>query len=359
MPRRVLIALLAGLVGGAAYGQVFVPPDAEEQEEQDKPLFSINVTPTLMENMIGQMVERQLTPTYQFDEYQAEQTRRLIQERVGGWLRENGDKIEPLVNTYMEAVTSRTPPTPEEVAEWATQMQAVKDDFMVVLDDMTTEMRTYLTEDQIVVMEGELAAINVASGFLDQRLGAWSEGHFNPETDWPQGRRFREAQRERDKVAHEAITEARQEAIQVAGDDPTRVGRVATKQQTQDKWAKYVEAFIEKYQLNAQQIQLAQRLLSNAQRHRDNWLLQRAQQFDRVEQGLAAADTDEEKAQYLAQYEKLVAPINNQETSLKQKLESIPTRAQRRAAQEREAQGEQDTEQAQRAEDGADAVAAN
>jgi hypothetical protein len=331
------MALLSGLtLVVTAFGQFDAQPPQERDTEEKKPLLQFNVTDQLLQNFLHRMVDDGLNRVYNFDDYQSYQTKQLMTEKIPAWVAENSDRIGPLVTQYLEAISADTPPSPEMVANWASEAQALRESFMGVVDNVTTEMRTYLNEDQQIILDGELAAWNVANGFIDQRLEVWAEGGFNPETDWPRGSQFRTTQRERDQMAQQEINEARQAVL--AGDMTLQEARgsVATEQRTRDEWTKYVEAFIKKYNLDTTQQQQARRLLANAQEQRDNWLLVRGREFDRIEEKLASAETDEKKAQWLKRYEDLIGPVNKMEERLKSGLDKLPTRAQRKAVIEAE-----------------------
>lgn len=110
------------------------------------------------------------------------------------------------------------------------------------------------------------------------------------------------------------------------------------------EWEKYVEQFIAKYQLNEEQKQQALAILKDCQEQGQRYIRTKQSSFEELEKQTAAlqASTDKNKTRQInelnEQRKKLMEPIDQLfERVLKPRLERLPTRAQRRAAEEAEA----------------------
>jgi hypothetical protein len=103
-----------------------------------------------------------------------------------------------------------------------------------------------------------------------------------------------------------------------------------------DEWTIYTEGFIERYQFHSEQKQKAFAMLRQQQERRDDYLRNNVGDMARVTKMLTEAKTDEEREKALAAYQRLNAPVNRMFEQLKERLDTLPTRAQRKAAAEAE-----------------------
>jgi hypothetical protein len=114
----------------------------------------------------------------------------------------------------------------------------------------------------------------------------------------------------------------------------------AASQKPESEWEKYVREFIEKYKLNDEQSQKAHAVLEDCQAQRDRYLRGRAEQLEKLDLQVEELkkSNDKNKSNNLTQLadkrKALMAPIDEIFTQqLKPRLERLPTRAQRRAAE--------------------------
>jgi hypothetical protein len=115
------------------------------------------------------------------------------------------------------------------------------------------------------------------------------------------------------------------------------------KRRLESDWEAYTRRFIEKYGLNAEQTVKAYAILKDCQERANRYLAKREKDFEKLDQEAGALKKSDAKdrAQRLAaidkRHRKLMQPIDEVfEKQLKPRLEKLPTRAQRRAAEERE-----------------------
>lgn len=332
-----LIWVLAGLLlaNSLAQAQVSQTEDDDDAQESRKE-FSFTITPRMIEGMLGKMADG-TSDRYGFDEDQKYQTRELFRDRLSNWMADNQDRIQPLMSNYFEEFLSDTPPSPEMVAEWAEQIRPLAQDFKEVVINMSDDMGDYMTEDQLIQKEGEIAAIDTMFTFLDQRLENWENGGWDAVTEHPTGAQFHEAERERHKALMVATDEAREQVIQEIyngegpfGDNVKRIRSAASESnRDSDPWAKYVREFIAKYGLTAEQTNQCERILRKYQDSRDNYLRRVDPELLQIEIEMTKTPKGPVRDKLVARYEDLAKPIETKFTVLKEKLNKIPTRAQR------------------------------
>lgn len=122
---------------------------------------------------------------------------------------------------------------------------------------------------------------------------------------------------------------------------PTRPTGKSGGQEFESQWEKYVREFIEKYELNDEQSQKAYAVLEDCETQANRYVQGRQsqiEQYDKQIEGLKSSD-DKEKSKKIAELtekrKQLMDPIDRVfEKQLKPRLEKLPTRAQRRAAEE-------------------------
>ena len=295
-----------------AYGQDQpAPPRATEI-----PTEGFWPTRKMMDRIIDRIVD-QMADHYEFDEEQTETTRILLKERYPAYLNENRAEIQTLLNQYFEALVNDQPPTPEEVAEWATRVQPLLAGLGDLTHEVTDEMHTYLNDQQAVTLDAEVTAFDTGMRFAQNKLSAWAAGEYDPTTEWihPPNEN-RQAEDAPDDQPDEPDVKA------AAGTAPV------------DEWAVYAQRFIERYQLNDQQKQKAHLILRRQQEARDKYLRRKVDEMARVTKQLSEATTEESRQAALRAYEQLNAPVDQLFRTLKERLLTLPTRAQRKAAEE-------------------------
>ena len=273
-------------------------------------------TRTMMDRVIDRITE-QMTEHYDLEEDQLERTRTLFKERFPGFLNENRAEIQTLLNQYFEAMLDMEPPAVEDVAVWAQRVQPLLAEFDVVIDEVTEGMRGYLSDDQVVMLDAEMAAFDTGMTMAQNKLGVWAEGGYDPETEWIHSR----AERDDEVVEAEA------------GETPASDARVvettadSSEETPKDEWTIFTEEFIARYQLHSEQRQKAFAFLRQQQERRDKFLRNNVTDMARVTKMLTQAKTDEDREKALAAYQRLNEPVDRMFEQLKERLETLPTRA--------------------------------
>ncbi|MBN2447113.1 MAG: hypothetical protein JXO22_10320 [Phycisphaerae bacterium] len=346
MPRfpHSIAAFVVSLMALNSAGAAAQSNDEKGATGEDQAFITIKVTDRMVRGAVGRVAD-QMADRYRLDPYQRERTREVLIERVTTWMQDNREAAEPVINAFIEYTTSAVPPSATEVAGWAKDAMPVLDDLVTLTDEITGDMRDYLSEDQLAELEVDTGAIRAVADVAGDRLERWGGGEFDQETEWVHGIHFKEGAGREDEQLRNDIERAREEAIKSirSGRPPVAVAealkqRGASKDSSnKDAWAAYVEEFIRKYALNEEQASKARTILKRSQEQRDDWLSRRSEAFDSLLAEQAKAKTEDEVAKVIVEAERLMQPIESIEKRMKDSLNKLPTRAQRQQAQESEA----------------------
>lgn len=347
--------MVLGACVGAALAQQGDDLGARRAERAaEEELLGFWPTPKMVDGIVYH-VSREIARHYEFDEDQTEQMTAVLRDRFVTWFQQNRRQIQPLVNEFMEAQLASEAPLAENVAKWAGRVVPLLDDFHTVMESATGEMRGFMTEDQQAQLEADMAAYNVARRLALDKVYRWKEGGFDPENEWtadPGERRRREREEQRTaKAAIESERERVKTELGVAGHEggnapvteaarpeavhtPAEAG--SPKGEMKDEWARYVDEFIKRYDLDQGQQGQAQRALARRQESRADYLRRKAAELDRTQRLITSAESPEEKARALDELASLNKPIERIFQQLKDDLDRIPTRKQRSKAAEGE-----------------------
>ncbi|MFH1747996.1 MAG: hypothetical protein ABIG44_13255 [Planctomycetota bacterium] len=353
MKRHQLIALLGVLTLTAALAlpQDYYDEDEERPKKKDAlPPAGFWPTQRMMDLFLDRMTE-EMSGTYDFDEDQLYNTRELFKERFPTWLNDNRGEIMQLTNEYLEALLAGEAPDSEYVADWAQRTLPLVDEFTDLFEGVSVDMRAYMTEEQQVILDGQMAAFRVGVSYVNQRLGVWSEGGFDAQTEWPGSPEHRQHERQREREMHKEAREAElrakgewneeaETAAAAAADADQPNDRSADRpgDQSRDEWTRYVDNFIRRYQLNQEQKEAAYKYLRYQQEQRDKYLRRSGGKLAEAHEAVKKADSDQQREKTTRQVNLLERPLERMFTQLKEKLDKIPTRAQRQAAAKSEQQ---------------------
>jgi hypothetical protein len=347
---RSACGLAVGMLATVAFAQNAGDYDQERPPKRATEIPTEGFWPTqkMMERIIDRITE-QMSEHYQFDDNQLELTRELFKARFPEFLNANRAEIQTLMNQYFEALLDDEPPSVEGVAEWAQRVQPLMAEFNEVCHEVAEGLREYLTDEQQTLLDAEEAAFQTGVTMVQNKLSVWAGGGYDPETEWIHpGPERRQREREEQQRQREAMDEARRQVIEegaspdaaaaaaagAAGSEQPEAGAKAAPKPAKDEWAIYTERFIERYQLNDEQKQKAFAFLHRHQEERDKYLRRKTDEMGRVTKLLKEAETEEQRQAALEAYERLNGPIERMFEQLKDKLDTLPTRAQRRAAAE-------------------------
>ena len=345
---------IMGLVAGSALAQGYQDePDYYEDDDRagrsrsDGPpqlLFTDEIIDLAIDRIMDQMAEH-----YAFDENQLYDARDVVKSRFPQFISENRTAIVGVINDYLAAMLGAEAPDPEWVAEWTQRAQPLLGQFLDLVDESADEMDTFMTDEQRVKLAGERAMLDVARNYVTERFDRWAVGGYDPEVEWHGNPGFREQEMAREQQLRDEQETARAEAVGerlgVVGaqldkspeDTEEDTPEAKTSRPTagaKDEWERYVEDFIQRYQLDEGQQNAAHKILTSLQGYRDKYLRRKAKDIEVLEQRLVAAKTDTDRDKVRTTYERLNAPLDRYFQQLKDRLDRIPTRKQRAAAAE-------------------------
>jgi len=385
--RLATILVCAAVLTPPALAQNDEPNDAGWAEQQT-PVFSLNVSPRLLAQGIDLLVEKRLTRDYNLDEFQAEEMRQLLRREIPKFMQEHQAELETLASEWLEAVSGSEPPTAEFAAEWAGRLRPIVEETSQMVEHLGDGMREFLDDDQIVLLDGYLAGAEMATKRINGQLYDFEQGRFDPEKHWPGNRAVRRRAPEDVRSIETQMARARNEALGLpAEEDPPSVVQeqprsippaaadandqsgadaskykmaqdeniveedagsapppphrrndepaaktAAAKKTPKHEWEIYVEKFIVKYKLNDEQQQKARQHLLRAMAQRETHLKRNGARMERITRMFEIAKTDKQRQTAEKAYNELHRPLNRFFNKLKDRLDTLPTRQQRRAA---------------------------
>jgi hypothetical protein len=316
---------------------------------------------------------------YGFDERQEEIFRDLVIRSSNEMFSKHADRI---LEYSLDAIQTRVagePFTAEQVARWAQLAQPVFMDGRHLINRNAGVMLAALREDQHPLMEADMAALNRRANDMEVMTARWAAGQWQP-SDWgmdedpiqlagaspatgdsaggvrsgepdsgapkagaPVPRRAA-AQPQPDEAPGVVSTNppqadaGRRTAGGAGGAARPQAGRtgdttvvVEVESDPDDPWAAYVRRFIQKYQLNEDQQGRAWRVYRAQKAQADQFRSRYGQQLEALGRR-TEGDAKELAEARRALEEKLNGHLANLFERLKQRLEQLPTRAQRRDA---------------------------
>jgi len=335
-PRWALLVCLGLFVSATPAQDMYADDEDPPSGKAKVPDAGFWPTQRLMEFWMHRVAD-DMAERYEFDEDQLYLTREALKEHIPRFLNENRAEIQTLMNQFLEAQFADDAPEVEYVADWAQRALPLMHKFEDVVDGLTGGMREYLTEDQVIILEGEHAAFRTGMGMIQNKVAVWSDGGYDPETEWPRSPGHRSNRRHEEEMQAQAeMDAARQEAIAHARAGRTGNAARGSGKTRKDPWERYVDEFVQRYHFNDEQKEKAYRLLEVQMRKRDNYLERKLPEMDRIQELIDKAETDPEREKVQAQLRKLNDPVDRMFQQLKDQLQKLPTRAQRKmAAKER------------------------
>lgn len=347
--RRLLAAMLLASAVAVSVGQE--PPESGDRAEKKRidprdRYEKEGIWPTQRQvELFFDRVADSMIEFYDLDEEQFLATRQIVRETLPKFLQENKRDLKALLNEFIDAQLSGEPPDPNSIQDWAQRAVTMLEKFDGVVQEVTDGMREFLTEDQLVKLDAEHAAFKTGVSIVQNKLYHWSEGGFNPETDWITDPRVRREREHNERVAMRAEMQKARESVLNGAGEPGSVATAdrgapeqragsgpASRTAPRDEWEMYVVSFIRRYDLNHDQEQQAYAILRAKQEERDDYLARKGNEIKAVGERLAKAQTDKDKQEAQTLFDKLNRPIARAFEQLRDKLDTIPTRKQRKDA---------------------------
>ncbi|TWT46083.1 hypothetical protein RAS1_25300 [Phycisphaerae bacterium RAS1] len=312
-----------------------------------------------LDTMVGMFSDR-----YLLDEEQEEKLRDVFMQQMGGIVRDHGPRIMEYAGEIVKTRAAGEPFTPELVARWTKMSQPVYEDMKKRMNRMAGEFMQDVGPQQRSMIEADLGAANTRLKRVDELNEQWRNGQWTP-ADWGMhndpiqlagearvaagggatggavpigGKPARPGEAPPAAPGTAAPGAPGDGGVPAAGADgppappgaePTVPGRKgsAPAAAENDAWSQYVRDFIRRYQLDADQAQRAWLIHGDVRARAGELGVKPAAGPAPEKSGgkpgtngsASAAGTDSPAGQRLFD-------------QMKRRLERLPTRAQRRAA---------------------------
>ena len=371
------------LVVALAASAGVVPARSQSTERSARSFASLINVDALIDNYL-RFVARKYNLTEEQDQY----TEQLVRARVDDFLSRHYDELADLVDKLV-TVRNGGDVAPEELIEWGQRVQPLYIEAKGIIIQTNDEWRGILTEEQRQMHDEDVRLMWESFATTEDQLSRLTAGQMSVE-EFRNPRMARQGRSQAAQVqpiagvttsteragsaarqakapsaagqADQGVSQKRAVAKGAAGgaaagrssatpvpdrgSKRTPGKRSAAGASSADQWEQYVRQFIERYALTEEQASRANKILKSCQSQRDRLMRNRAEQLeklDRQEQALRTSDNPnkaKEQAEITAQRAKLMAPIDSIfDKQLKPRLEKIPTRAQREAAEKAPAAG--------------------
>lgn len=261
----------------------------------------------------------------ELDEDQAARVRDRMLERWPKFLKENRDRIQPVLTEFIEMRLEMQPPEKERVQAWAKDAGAVLDLFRGQINEGIEDFRKELNPLQRAKFESNVLEFSAGLQVAESKLKQWQRGEFEEREFWdpPRSERRRRA-KEREEEARRA---AEAEAAAAALDEIA---------QELDAWEAYVQDVIGKYELDDAQRTSALSLLKEMKERATTYRDRNRERIERLERRVAElqernARNEDTKADMETLSEQLLevyGPIDTMFEELKRRVDAIPTREQ-------------------------------
>jgi hypothetical protein len=341
--RSLVVASLIVMFGlGQAMGQADNPP--AQNPDPSNPFAMFNVQ-QMIDRASGQIVKRYtLTPE------QEDFTRKLMTTQVNAFLDKHEQEIRQIFAEAIKYQVSGNPPPPEKVKEWTAQITPMFDEAKTQILDGNRQFREILSDDQKKIHDIDLRVMEQNFKDADKRLTRWREGGYDPSMDFgpapkqpntaPQTGTAQPPQpvpSEPTPIPPPPATPAPASAPATAA--PSRVnGPTASSSNDRliDLWEMYVSKFIDNYKLDSIQSNQALQILAGTKKQASEYLTSHKADYEKLQSQMAGAAGDQKS---LAEINRQMAELNkpvqvDMFNTMKQRLDQIPTDAQRKALEE-------------------------
>lgn len=309
-----------------------------------------------LDHLVGLLSDR-----YGFDERQ----KKLVRKSIINESNKMFFKHAPQALTYsMEMIDARAagePFTPDQVARWTEMAMPIFEDAHDNMKEAVQELLPEFTEEQQALMQADLAANDRRFATMEKESERWKRGEWNA-ADWglqddpiqmaevwaaEDAATALETQPEAPLVQDESGVAERQPPV---AQDTTRRPRPRETRPTQrvdrrttthakqdpakstDPWEQHVQAFIDRYKLTESQQTAAWRIYRDASQRRNTVQQRNDRRLAAIENHLSEQPERLEK-QKTSILESGKAMVDQLFAQMNERLEKLPTRAQRQAVE--------------------------
>jgi hypothetical protein len=247
---------------------------------------------------------KQATARYGLTPEQEQLARRMTTDGVNAFLDKHETEIRSLVRDAIQARISGTPPTAAQVQEWAMRASPLFDEAKQEILKGNQQFRESLNDEQKKTFDTDQKVLQQQITSSKEKLDSWTKGKFNPETDWNTPPRPR----------------------------PTATGPVRP---ALDRWDLYVRGFISRFKLDPAQTSQAEAILMDSKNRATEYYFSRKPEIEAASQHVKDVLADSNRREQIVEARKRVEdlnkPIDTLYAEMQQRLNRIPTEAQRKA----------------------------
>lgn len=293
---------------------------------------------------VEQMIDRatgQVVKRYSLTPEQEDYTRKLMAARVNAFLDKNEQPIREIFAEAIKYQLSGNPPPPEKVKEWTVQIDPMFNDAKGQILEGNREFREILSDEQRKIHDVDLKVMEQNFKDAEQRLVHGREG--NLDLDFGHKPKARPAQPASQAVPQAVPPAPQADSQPVPPAAPTRAapGRVvgptaSSVERSADYLEMYVRKFIDNYKLDQAQTNQAMQILAETKRRASEYVTGRKDEYEKLQSQMASVTGDQ---QAVAEINKQLAELNKPVqidlvNEMKQRLDQIPTEAQRKTYEE-------------------------
>lgn len=277
-------------------------------------------TRDVVRTLIADAAQKRCLERYDLNEKQCGVVSHTVANQWSEFLDKNRDVVQPVLDEFVEMQFAKEPPSKARVQRWAEHLQPVLDRLEKHLAE--TKARFVADDGSVEGLQRELDVLNLESGvrLVRSQMSQWKSGNFDAH-DFKRPRPT--------VIAPGAPGPAPAPTAPPSGNappapavDPVTVELLG--------WARYVNDFIERYQLDAGQrdaalsclVELTSRAAAHRERHADE-IADLERRINTPQQ------TTEAKTSLAEDVLRLYGPIDEMFSELQHRIEEIPTEAQR------------------------------
>jgi hypothetical protein len=279
---------------------------------------------------------------------QEQRLRTVFIKESNEMFREHSGRIMSYAVDAIQTRAAGEPFTPDQVARWVQMAEPVFHASRERMAGIAEQLAPGLSDEQRALMEADLSAMNRRLDDVYVMSQRWAAGEWQP-SDWGM-----EDDPIQNGLAAGEPTEPPEEEAVVAADDPderperrpaqrggggvaqpagdVRVIASSGSADKDDPWAEYVRRFIKKYRLIETQQAKAWKIYRDVKARADQLRQRYGTRISTAEKRISSPTDEDARAVVTRLKEKRDEELDKLFTALKERLDRLPTREQRRTA---------------------------
>ncbi len=261
---------------------------------------------------------------YELRPEQQVEVERMLGERWMGFLADNRQELQPLLNEYIEAHLQVEPPSADQVADWAAKAMPVFEKLKANIEAGEDEVRGLLSEEQLPLFESERSKRKVQLRAAEGTLRRWSVGNFKQHEWWnpPTKKQGGDGSNEHSNIPRPERLKEIRPPLPANADLPPRAVEELT------AWERYVMDYCEKYELDRSQRNAAQSILRELRARAADHLHLNRDRIAAVEEAIVSPEESDAES-VTNELRELYGPVDQMFQELQERINRLPTPAQK------------------------------